>query len=159
MRAGEKRRPFWDNCTSTRPIARPSGGDFHKRAFYTTSRRAAARTLFRLQRRGGVIGCALAGAGPAINREARLSAPPGQERHASSRLSFSWLPDGRSSGNGTAGGNTMQRIIEANIVRFKALLADESDPTKRIMLHRLLAEEETALAAAKLEPAEVKKAY
>ena len=53
----------------------------------------------------------------------------------------------------------MQRIIEANIVRFKALLADESDPTKRIMLHRLLAEEETSLAAAKLEPAEVKKAY
>lgn len=53
----------------------------------------------------------------------------------------------------------MQRIIEANITRFKALLVDENDPTKRIMLSRLLAEEETALAAAKLTPTDVKKAY
>ena len=53
----------------------------------------------------------------------------------------------------------MQRIIEANIARFKALLADETDPTKRAMLNRLMAEEETALAAAKLTPTDVKKAY
>jgi hypothetical protein len=53
----------------------------------------------------------------------------------------------------------MQRIIEANIARYKALLVDETDATKRTMLGRLLAEEETALAAAKQTPAEVKKAY
>ena len=53
----------------------------------------------------------------------------------------------------------MQRIIEANIARFKALLLDETDPTKRTMLCRLLAEEETALAAAKQTPTDVKKAY
>jgi hypothetical protein len=53
----------------------------------------------------------------------------------------------------------MRRIIEANIARFKALLADETDPTKRAMLRRLLTEEEVALAAAKQKPAEIKKAY
>lgn len=53
----------------------------------------------------------------------------------------------------------MQRIIEANIARFKALLADETDPTKRTMLHRLLTEEEAALATAKQTPDEIKKAY
>ena len=53
----------------------------------------------------------------------------------------------------------MQRIIEANIARFKALLADETDPTKLVMLHRLLTEEESALAAAKNAPDEAKKAY
>lgn len=53
----------------------------------------------------------------------------------------------------------MQRIIEANIARFKALLADENDPTKRTMLARLLAEQETALVTAKETPADVKKAY
>jgi hypothetical protein len=53
----------------------------------------------------------------------------------------------------------MQRIIESNIARFKALLADESDATKRAMLHRLLTEEEAALAAAKQTPDDVKKAY
>jgi hypothetical protein len=53
----------------------------------------------------------------------------------------------------------MQRIIEANIARFKALLADENDPTKRVMLCRLLTEQEAALAAAKLETDEVKKAF
>jgi len=53
----------------------------------------------------------------------------------------------------------MQRIIEANIARFKALLADETDPTKRTMLHRLLVEEETALAATKQTPDDVKKAF
>ena len=53
----------------------------------------------------------------------------------------------------------MQRIIEANIARFRTLLADENDPTKRAMLHRLLTEEEAALAAAKQAPDEVKKAY
>jgi hypothetical protein len=53
----------------------------------------------------------------------------------------------------------MRRIFEANIARFKALLADETDPTKRAMLRRLLTEEEAALAAAKQKPAEIKKAY
>jgi hypothetical protein len=53
----------------------------------------------------------------------------------------------------------MQRIIEANIARFKALLADENDPTKRAMLHRLLTEEEAALAAVKQTPHDVRKAY
>jgi len=53
----------------------------------------------------------------------------------------------------------MQRIIEANIARFKALLADENDPTKLAMLHRLLTEEEAALAAIKHAPDGVKKAY
>lgn len=53
----------------------------------------------------------------------------------------------------------MQRIIEANIVRFKALLLDETDPTKRAMLGRLLAEEETALAATKQTPDDAKKAF
>jgi hypothetical protein len=52
-----------------------------------------------------------------------------------------------------------QRIIEANIARFKALLADENDPTKRAMLHRLLREERAARAAAKQMPDDVKKAY
>ena len=49
----------------------------------------------------------------------------------------------------------MQRITEANMARFKALLADESDPTKRAMLHRLLMEEEAALATAKQKPADI----
>ena len=41
----------------------------------------------------------------------------------------------------------MQRIIKANIDRFKLLLETETDPTKRSMLHRLLAEEEAKLVA------------
>ena len=36
----------------------------------------------------------------------------------------------------------MYGIIQANIDRFKLLLETEADPTKRIMLIRLLAEEE-----------------
>jgi hypothetical protein len=35
----------------------------------------------------------------------------------------------------------------------------QNDPTKRAMLHRLLTEEEAALAAAKRTPDDVKKAY
>ena len=51
----------------------------------------------------------------------------------------------------------MRRIIQANIDRFKELLKTETDPTKRAMENRLLAEEQ-----AKLEQApkpEEKKAY
>lgn len=51
----------------------------------------------------------------------------------------------------------MRRIIQANIDRFKELLKTETDPVKRAMLSRLLAEEE-----AKLEHApkpEEKKTY
>ncbi len=40
----------------------------------------------------------------------------------------------------------MHRIIQANIERFKLLLQDEIDPTKRAMEMRLLAEEEAKLA-------------
>jgi hypothetical protein len=36
----------------------------------------------------------------------------------------------------------MRRIIQANIDRFKELLKTETDPTKRAMEARLLAEEE-----------------
>ena len=36
----------------------------------------------------------------------------------------------------------MYRIIRANIARFKLLLETETDPTKRAMEIRLLAEEE-----------------
>jgi hypothetical protein len=36
----------------------------------------------------------------------------------------------------------MHRIIQANIDRFKLLLETETDPTKRIMITRLLHEEE-----------------
>jgi len=36
----------------------------------------------------------------------------------------------------------MRRIIQANIDRLKTLLAQETDPTKRAMELRLLAEEE-----------------
>ena len=36
----------------------------------------------------------------------------------------------------------MHRIIQANIDRFNALLKTETDPTKRAMEERLLAEEE-----------------
>jgi hypothetical protein len=39
----------------------------------------------------------------------------------------------------------MHRIIQANIDRFKLLLKDETDPTKRAMEFRLLAEEEAKL--------------
>jgi hypothetical protein len=39
-------------------------------------------------------------------------------------------------------GICMRRIIQANIDRFKLLLKTETDPTKRAMLIRLLAEED-----------------
>jgi len=39
----------------------------------------------------------------------------------------------------------MRRIIQANIDRLKVLLAQETDPTKRAMELRLLAEEEAKL--------------
>ena len=41
----------------------------------------------------------------------------------------------------------MQRIIRANIDRFKFLLETTTDPTKRAMLIRLLAEEEAKQVA------------
>ena len=50
----------------------------------------------------------------------------------------------------------MQRIIQANIDRFKELLKAETDPAKRAMQSRLLAEEEAKLKA--LKPDE-KRAY
>ena len=40
----------------------------------------------------------------------------------------------------------MHRIAKANIDRFKELLKDETDPAKRAMEMRLLAEEEQKLA-------------
>jgi hypothetical protein len=40
----------------------------------------------------------------------------------------------------------MRRIIQANIDRMKLLLKDETDPTKRAMERRILAEEEAKLA-------------
>ena len=39
----------------------------------------------------------------------------------------------------------MDRIIQANIDRFKALLKSETDETKRAVITRLLAEEEAKL--------------
>jgi hypothetical protein len=51
----------------------------------------------------------------------------------------------------------MRRIIQANIDRFKELLKNETDPTKRAMESRLLAEEEAKLKQAP-KPDE-KKAY
>ncbi len=51
----------------------------------------------------------------------------------------------------------MRRIIQANIDRYKELLKVETDPAKRAMESRLLAEEEAKLKEAfKLEE---KKAY
>jgi hypothetical protein len=44
----------------------------------------------------------------------------------------------------------MHRIAQANIDKFKLLLEAETDPTKRAMIIRLLAEEEEKLKA-KLE--------
>ena len=41
----------------------------------------------------------------------------------------------------------MQRILQANIDRFKSLLETETDPTKRAMIIRLLTEEENKLKA------------
>ena len=51
----------------------------------------------------------------------------------------------------------MRRIIQANIERFKLLLKTETDPTKRAMEIRLLAEEEEKLKG--LPKPDVKKAF
>lgn len=53
----------------------------------------------------------------------------------------------------------MKRIIQANIDRFTLLLETETDPTKRIMLCNLLAEQEGKLKEATDTPSSVKKAY
>jgi len=53
----------------------------------------------------------------------------------------------------------MKRIIQANIDRFKLLLESETDPTKRTMLFRLLAEETKKLDAVEKTPRGIKKAY
>jgi hypothetical protein len=45
----------------------------------------------------------------------------------------------------------MRRIIQANIDRFKELLKTETDPTKRALEKRLLAEEEEKLNQPKLD--------
>ena len=51
----------------------------------------------------------------------------------------------------------VRRIIKANIDRFKLLLKTETDPTKRAIETRLLAEEEEKLK--QLTEADEKKAY
>ena len=52
----------------------------------------------------------------------------------------------------------MRRIIQANIDKFKLLLKTETDPTKRAVEIRLLAEEEAKLEELKQQP-DQKKAY
>ena len=52
----------------------------------------------------------------------------------------------------------MRRIIQANIDKFKLLLKTETDPTKRAVETRLLAEEEAKLKELKQQP-DQKKAY
>jgi hypothetical protein len=52
----------------------------------------------------------------------------------------------------------MRRIIQANIDRFKELLKTETDPAKRSMETRLLAEEEAKLKQV-LKPDEKKANY
>lgn len=52
----------------------------------------------------------------------------------------------------------MKRIIQANIDRFKLMLDEETDSTKRSMIHRLLVEQETELRKVADEPAN-KKAF
>ena len=51
----------------------------------------------------------------------------------------------------------MHRIIQANIDRFTELLKTETDPTRRAMTTRLLAEEEAKLK--QLPKPDEKKAY
>lgn len=46
----------------------------------------------------------------------------------------------------------MHKIIKANIERFKLLLQTETDPTKRAMELRLLAEEEAKLPKPETKP-------
>lgn len=53
----------------------------------------------------------------------------------------------------------MQRIIQANIERFKLLLETENDPTKRVMLLRLLNEQTAQLELGKDGAADAKKAF
>ena len=53
----------------------------------------------------------------------------------------------------------MKRIIQANIDRYKQLLETTTDPTKRTMLFRLLAEQETELKLAIENPGAVPKVY
>jgi hypothetical protein len=45
----------------------------------------------------------------------------------------------------------MRRIIQANVDRFQELLKVETDPTKRALLARLLAEEREKLKQPKLD--------
>ncbi len=52
----------------------------------------------------------------------------------------------------------MRRIVQANIDKFKRLLETETDPTKRALLVRLLAEQEKQKKELELKPA-AKKAY
>ena len=52
----------------------------------------------------------------------------------------------------------MKRIIQTNIDRFKLMLDEETDSTKRSMIHRLLVEQETELRKVADEPAN-KKAF
>jgi hypothetical protein len=53
----------------------------------------------------------------------------------------------------------MRRIIQANIDRFKELLKTETDPTKRAMEARLLAEEESKQKRLPAYDKDEKKAY
>jgi hypothetical protein len=53
----------------------------------------------------------------------------------------------------------VRRIIQANIDRFKKLLKAESDPTRRAMETRLLAEEEAKLTQLPSKTVDEKKAY
>ena len=53
----------------------------------------------------------------------------------------------------------MRRIIEANIARFKDLLKTETDPTKRAMEARLLADEEAKLKQLQAKTCDEKKSY
>ena len=49
----------------------------------------------------------------------------------------------------------MHQIMRANIDRYNLLLKTETDPTKRAMIIRLMAEEEEKLKAA-VKPAELR---
>jgi hypothetical protein len=53
----------------------------------------------------------------------------------------------------------MRRIIEANIARFTELLKTETDPTRRAMEARLLADEEAKLKQLLAKTPDEKKAY
>jgi hypothetical protein len=53
----------------------------------------------------------------------------------------------------------MRRIFEANIARFTELLKTETDPTKRAMEARLLADEEAKLRQLLAKAPDEKKAY